>query len=349
MILITGATGFIGRAVVDSLFGSGEALVAVVRKQVNTLPDKVKQIVVGDLALLAESLGGDSSLLTQNNTFNIQDGDVANDLGIISLASLGMMLRDVDVVVHLAARAHLMQDDSTNPLAEFRKVNQVATLVLARLAAQAGVKRFVFLSSIGVSGNNNTRPFIETDLPKPQEPYAISKYEAEQGLLALAAETEMEVVIIRPPLVYGPNAPGNFSSLMHWMHKNIPLPFGAIHNKRSFVGLDNLVDLILTCIDHPAAANEVFLVSDGEDLSTTELLNRITVALGNKPKLLPINQQLLELVLKLIGKKDLAQRLCGSLQIDISKAKSLLNWMPPVSVEEGLRKTAQHFLESQSL
>lgn len=264
-------------------------------------------------------------------------------------SELSAAVKEIDIVIHCAGLAHILNHNSNNPIIEFRKVNVDMTLRLAQEASKAGVKRFIFLSSIGVNGSFNTSPFTELDTPAPTQDYAISKLEAERGLLEIASSTKMEVVIIRPPLVYGPNAPGNFATLMKWMYKNIPLPLGAIQNKRAFIGIDNLVDFILICIEHPAAANQVFLVSDGEDLSTTELLNRITVALGKKPKLLPINQQLLELGLKLIGKKDLAQRLCGSLQIDISKAKSLVNWTPHVSVEEGLRKTAEHFLESKSV
>ena len=232
----------------------------------------------------------------------------------------------------------------------FRKVNTSGTLNLARQAIESGVKRFIYLSSIKVNGEATLRgsQFTPDDIFVPTDPYALSKYEAEQGLLKLATESQMEVVIIRPPLVYGPGVKANFLSMMKWLHKGIPLPFGSIHNKRSLVALDNLVDLILICIEHPAAANQVFLVSDGEDLSTTELLSRVDIALGKKPRLLPVNQQLLEFGLKLVGKKDLAQRLCSSLQIDISKAKKLLNWTPPVSVEKGLHKTAEHFLKSQS-
>ena len=260
-------------------------------------------------------------------------------------------LKGINVVVHLAARVHIMNDSVENPLEKFRMINTQLTLNLAKQAAQLGVKRFIYLSSIKVNGETTLpeSPFTEDDLFVPTNPYALSKYEAEQALLKLAIATKMEVVIIRPPLVYGPRVKANFLNMMKWLYKSVPLPFGSINNKRSLVALDNLVDLILTCIEHPAAANEIFLVSDGEDLSTTELLNRVATSLGKKPRLLPVNQQLLEFILKFIGKKDLAQRLCNSLQVDISKAKKLLNWTPPVSVDEGLRKTAQHFLETRSL
>lgn len=198
------------------------------------------------------------------------------------------------------------------------------------------------VTSLGLS-------FTPDDVIIPTDPYALSKYEAEQGLLKLAEESQMEVVIIRPPLVYGPGVKANFLSMMKWLYKGVPLPFGSIHNKRSLVALDNLVDLIITCVKHPAAANQIFLVSDGEDLSTPELLSHVSKALGKKPNLLSLNQKILQFCLMLLGKKKMGQRLCGSLQVDISKTKRLLDWQPPVSVDEGLRKTAEHYIESQNL
>ena len=225
-----------------------------------------------------------------------------------------------------------------DPLIEYRRVNVEGTLNLARQAAQAGVKRFIFISSIGVNGNVNTCPFTEHDEPNPVEPYAQSKREAEQGLWDIQGETGMELVIIRPPLVYGPNAPGNFGSLMRWVEKGVPLPLGAIHNKRSLVALDNLVDLIITCIEHPAAANQVFLAGDGQDVSTSELLRGVGRAMGKPARLIPVPAGLLMFGAGLLGKKAVAQRLLGSLQVDISKARNLLGWEPPLSVEEGLRR-----------
>jgi len=243
-----------------------------------------------------------------------------------------------------------MHEQAADPYVEFRRVNVEGTLQLARQAAVAGVRRFVFISSIKVNGEDTTQgiPFSPDGAREPKDAYGTSKCEAEQGLQALAAETDMEVVIIRPVLVYGPGVKANFLSMMRWLSRGIPLPFGAIHNKRSLVALDNLVDLIVTCIDHPAAANQVFLVSDGEDLSTTDLLRRMASALGKPARLLPVPAWLLEFGARLLGKQDLAQRLCGSLQVDISKTRELLGWTPPVSVDEGLRKTAQYFLEHRS-
>jgi nucleoside-diphosphate-sugar epimerase len=267
--------------------------------------------------------------------------------GIESFSAWNEIIENIEVVIHTAARVHVMDDNAASPLAEFRKVNVEGTLNLARQAAQAGVKRFIFISSIKVNGEGTElgKPYSADDVPAPVDPYGISKLEAEQGLLALAAETGMEVTIIRPVLVYGPGVKANFLSMMGWLSKRVPLPFGAIHNKRSMVALDNLVDLIVTCIDHPAAANQVFLVSDDEDLSTTQLLQRTGTALGKPALLLPIPAFLLTTAARMLGKSGVAQRLCGSLQVDIGKTKTLLGWTPPVSVDEALGKTARHFLE----
>lgn len=258
-------------------------------------------------------------------------------------------LTHADVVIHLAARVHIMHDTAADPLEEFRRTNTAGTLNLARQAASAGVRRFIYLSSIKVNGEH-TQPeqaFTAIDQPLlPTDPYAMSKQEAEQALRQLALETGMEVVIIRPPLVYGAGAKGNFKSMMHWINKGIPLPLGSIHNHRSIVALPNLIDLITTCIDHPAAANQTFLVSDGEDLSTTDLLLRLGDALGKPARLLPVPQKLLETTLNLFGKQAIAQRLCGNLQIDMIRTQKILNWTPPISVDEALRQTAQAYLQA---
>jgi nucleoside-diphosphate-sugar epimerase len=256
-------------------------------------------------------------------------------------------LEGVDVVIHLAARAHVMKDMAIDALSEFRKVNVEGTLNLARQAVEAGVQRFIFISSIKVNGEGSIlgQPYTPEDQPAPVDPYGISKREAEDGLRQLASETGMEVVIIRPPLVYGPGVKANFQSMMRWLNKGIPLPLGAIHNQRSLVSLDNLIDLIVTCIHHPAAANQIFIAGDGEDFSTTELLQRMAVALGKKARLLPIPELILVWGARLLGKQAIAQRLCGSLQVDISKARDLLDWKPPVSVDETLRKTAQYYMK----
>lgn len=255
-------------------------------------------------------------------------------------------LAGVGVVIHAAARAHVMQDADMDSLAEFRRVNVESTLNLARQANVAGVRRFIFISSVKVNGEATDlgQSYFSDDIPAPLDFYGISKMEAEQGLRRISEETGMEVVIIRPPLVYGPGVKANFLTMMKWLWSGIPLPLGAIHNKRSLVALDNLIDLIVTCIDHPAARNQTFLVSDGEDLSTPQLLRRMAEALHRPARLIPVPASLLQFVAGLIGNSDVARRLCGSLQVDISKTRQLLEWNPPVSVDEGIRRTAEHWL-----
>ncbi|MDQ6995183.1 MAG: GDP-mannose 4,6-dehydratase, partial [Mariprofundaceae bacterium] len=242
------------------------------------------------------------------------------------------------VVIHAAARVHVMKDDSCDPLAEFRKVNVDGTLNLARQAAKAGVQRFIFLSSIGVNGNYTSKPFTENDPVTPHDPYSIAKYEAELALIALGKAEGMEIVIIRPPLVYACHAPGNFKKLIETVDKGLPLPLGAVHNQRSLVALDNLVDFICLCTKHPKAANEVFLISDGEDVSTTELLQKVAKAMGKKARLMPVPVPFMRFVAKLLGKSDVADRLFGSLQIDSSKAHNLLGWQPVITMDEQLTK-----------
>jgi UDP-glucose 4-epimerase len=250
------------------------------------------------------------------------------------------VLADVSVLIHLAARVHVMNEMTDDPLAEFRKINVEGTLNLARQAFKAGVSRFIYISSIKVNGEFTEpgRPFRADDAPQPMDPYGVSKREAEDGLRQLAEETGLEVVIIRPPLIYGLGVKANFLSMMRWLHKGIPLPLGSINNARSLVALDNLVDLIVTCIQHPAAANQTFLVSDGEDVSTTDLLKKTALAMGIKARLIPVPDILIKAGGKLLGKGDVVQRLCGNLQVDITKAQQLLGWAPPISVEEGLRR-----------
>jgi nucleoside-diphosphate-sugar epimerase len=250
------------------------------------------------------------------------------------------VLGKADVLVHLAARVHVMRDTAVDALAAFRAVNVQGTLNLARQASASGVKRFVFISSVKVNGEatHKGRPFTAEDLAAPQDAYGISKMEAEQGLRQIAAETGLEVVIIRPTLVYGPGVKANFAALMRAVQRGYPLPLGAVHNQRSLVALDNLVDFIITCITHPQAANQTFLVSDGQDLSTTELVLGMAQAAGVPARLLPVSVWALHAGASLLGKGDVVQRLCGNLQVDISKARSLLGWVPPVSLEEGLRR-----------
>ena len=310
-IAITGASGFVGKELVSTLRNAGMFCRSIFRGA-QSLPYSDQYVV--------PEINGDTKWL---------DAFV-----------------DVKCVVHLAARVHVMHDQSLDPLGEFRRVNVEGTLNLARQAAAQGVRRFIFISSIKVNGEFTQlgSPFTAEDVPQPMDPYGISKMEAELGLREIAAQTGMEVVIIRSPLVYGPGVKANFRNMMSWLHKGVPLPFGAIHNKRSLVALDNLVDLIITCIDHPNAANQTFLVSDDADLSTSELLRKTAQYFDKSSMLVPVPQVLLETGLRLIGKKDIAQRLCGSLQVDIAKTKSLLDWRPPVSVDVGLRKTVDAYL-----
>jgi len=312
-ILQTGATGFVGGAVLNRLTAERDDITAAVRKPQTDLPANARKVIVPDL-----------------------------DVGTDWLEAL----EACSVVIHSAARVHVMNDQSADPLAEFRKTNVDGTLNLARQAAASGVKRFIFISSIKVNGEGTApgKPYTAFDTPAPQDPYGVSKMEAEQGLRETAQQTGMEVVVIRPVLVYGPGVKANFRSMMNWLNKGVPLPLGAIHNKRSLVSLDNLVDLIATCIDHPAAANQTFLVSDGEDLSTSEMLRRMAGALGKPARLLPVPAVMLECGATLLGKRAVAQRLCGSLQVDIRHTCETLNWSPPVSVDEGFRAAASAFL-----
>ena len=316
-ILVTGASGFVGGGVIKRLNEqSNFHPVAAIRREITGLPESVAQVRVQGLAV---------------------DTDWS------------LALKGIDHVVHAAARVHVMDDMAADPLSEFRQVNVLGTLSLARQAAAVGIKRFVFISSIKVNGEvtSANKPFTPKDQPAPVDPYGVSKMEAEQGLYELADETGMEIVIIRPVLVYGPGVKANFLRMMSWLDKGIPLPLASIDNKRSLVALDNLVDLIITCIEHPAAANQTFLVSDGADLSTSGLLSRIGSGLGKPARLIPFPVWLLHATANLLGKSDISQRLCSSLQVDISTTRSLLGWSPPISVDEALHKTAQHFLKQQ--
>ena len=305
-ILVTGASGFVGQHLVRSLKQQGVCVVGVGRKPITSDADMF--FLVPDFANInawAEPLVGCTA------------------------------------VVHLAARVHVMQDKTVNPLAEFRKVNVDATLNLAKNAAQAGVKRFVFISSIKVNGERTeiSRPFTEEAEVNPQDAYAVSKSEAERCLLQIAQQTGMEVVIIRPPLIYGAGVKANFASMMRVVKHGLPLPLGNIQNKRSFVHVGNLVSLIAKCIEHPKAANQVFFVSDGHDLSTTELLQACAKASGVKARLFSVPLRLIEMAAAILGKRGVMQRLCGNLQVDIGKARNLLDWEPPISVEDGLKAT----------
>ncbi|WP_028634731.1 UDP-glucose 4-epimerase family protein [Pseudomonas parafulva] len=314
--LVTGASGFIGGALCVSLDARGAfAIRAAVRVACTALPPGVEPVSISNLT---------------------------------TSTGWAAALTGVDVVVHAAARVHVMQETATDSLAEFRRVNVEGTLNLARQAAAAGVRRFIFISSIKVNGETSQpgRPLRADDKPAPQDAYGVSKHEAEQGLHALAASTGMEVVVIRPVLVYGPGVKANFLSMMRWVHRGVPLPLGAVHNRRSLVSLANLVDLITTCIDHPAAAGQTFLASDGDDVSLSQLLRALGQAMGRPARLLPVPAALLKTAASLLGRRDLAQRLLGSLQVDITKNRELLGWHPPYTLQQGLTLAARPFLEA---
>lgn len=305
-ILLTGATGFLGSRLAIAFKSKPDVnLTAAVRRPVE---------------------------VPAANIVEVQGLDANTDWSTA--------LTNQQVIIHAAARAHIMRDEVVDPLAEYRRVNVDGTLSLARQAAEAGVKRFVFISSIKVNGEKTTegKSFTAEDTPAPEDAYGISKWEAEQGLQQLSAESGMALVIIRPPLVYGLGVKGNFANMINLVGKGFPLPLGAIQNQRSLVAVDNLVDLIITCIDHPAAANQVFLAGDGQDLSTTALLRGVARAMGKPVRLIPVPPSWLMLGATFLGKQAMAHRLLDSLQVDISNARNLLGWEPPVSLEEGLKR-----------
>ncbi len=310
-VLLTGATGFIGKALVTELTQQNFNISIAIRQKTNLFPDEVKQFLVGDFE---------------------SDPDFSTSLA------------EVDCVIHLAGKAHVLDKAKASVLDGFRKINTELTLSLAKQAVTAGVERFIFLSSIGVNGNQNNQPFLEIDTPNPQEPYAISKYEAEQGLLKLAKNSSLEVVIIRPPLVYGNNAPGNFGRLIQWAGAKfmLPLPLGAVNNDRSLIAIDNLVSFIIVCALHPKSANEIFLISDIDTLSTTQLLKKIAKAFNKKALLLPIPVSWMIFVAKLLGKEADAVRLFSSLVVDSSKARDLLDWHPIKTIDEQLCKITEN-------
>jgi nucleoside-diphosphate-sugar epimerase len=306
-ILLTGASGFVGKAVLTTAQQRGFKIRPVYRS-IDSSKGQAGGVLVPDL-------------LCADNWPSI--------------------LQDIDVVIHTVGRAHIMREELLEPLAEYRRVNVDGTLNIARKAAAAGVRRFVFISSIKVNGENTNlgQTFAADDNPAPEDAYGISKAEAEAKLKQLAQESGMEVTIIRPPLIYGQGVKGNLANLISWVRSGLPLPFGGMtNNRRSFVGLDNLVDLILLCADHPKAANQTFLISDGEDLSTTDMITKICVALGRQPCLVWVPAGLISLLARLVGKKEISKRLLGSLQVNMNKTYELLDWRPSVPVDEGLRR-----------
>ncbi len=308
-VLLTGATGFIGQALSIELLNQGFNLTVFLRRKSDLFANNVNQ-VVGNFS---------------NNT------------------DWSQVLEKIDCVVHLAGKAHVIDKSNKPALDDYKEINTDLTLNLAKESAESGVSRFVFLSSIGVNGNQNNKPFTEDDEPNPQGPYAISKYKAEQGLFKISKKSGMEVVIIRPPLVYGANAPGNFGRLICWAKGNflLPLPFGAVNNQRSLVAIENLVDFIVTCTFHKNASNEVFLISDNQNLSTTQLLRKIAKAFEKNVFLLPVPVKFMIFTANLLGRRKDAIRLFSSLRVDISKAQKTLNWQPKITIDEQLKKISR--------
>ncbi|MFA4970993.1 MAG: SDR family oxidoreductase [bacterium] len=318
-VLVTGANGFVGRRVCSSLKEGGYAVRAAVRDMNENGVDFIQQVI--------------DDVICVGNIDGSTDWSRALD--------------GVDVVMHLAARVHILQEVSKNPLESFRSVNVLGTGRLAKLAASAGVRRFVYISSISIHGNStDERPYVEDDEANPHSPYAISKWEAEVVLRRIAQKSGLELVVVRPPLVYGPGVGGNFLRLMRWADKGWPLPLGSIHNLRSFIGIDNLADLIVRCVEHPDAAGETFLVADGEDLSTPDLIQRIAALLGRPARILPCPVGVLRKSAALFGMEDVVDRLCNSLQVSSEKARRVLGWQPSISLVDGFAGTAKWYADS---
>lgn len=310
-ILVTGGSGFIGKYLISELLRLNYDVSIVGRKKINFFSPKIKFFLVEDF----------------KNKPNF------------SSALIG-----IDYIIHLANKSHVLDKDKGPRLDELHKTNVETTLNLAKQAIKAGVKRFVFLSSIAVNGNQNVRPFLETDKPNPQGLYAIFKHKTEQELIKLAKNTSLEVVIIRSPLVYALNAPGNFGKLIKWARSKftIPLPFALLNNAKSFVSIDNLVSFIILCMNHPKSANEIFLISDNEILSTKQVIKKIAASLNKKVIFLPVPLSWMVFIAKLIGKETDAVRLFSSLVIDNNKARSLLGWHPVSTMDEQLSKIMEN-------
>lgn len=298
-VLVTGANGFVGHALMDQL-----AL-------------RAELTPVGGLRSLSKAPSNDHVYA------------VCPDLD--PEADWSQCVAGIDVVVHCAARAHLLSDDAVDPIVAFRRINTAGTLKLAQQAAAAGVKHFVFISSIGVNGAQTfATAFDEHSPPAPHSPYAISKHEAEIGLFSLAENSGMTVSVVRPPLVYGPGAPGNLARLTGLIQRGLPLPLASVQNKRTLISLTNLVDLLVLCATHPAAPGEIFLAGDPEDVSTADIVRHIARGINKQALLIPFPVHLIDRTLHSLGKGFMAQQLFGSLQVDASKARRLLSWSPPV-------------------
>lgn len=312
-ILLTGASGFVGKEIYKQLE----------EKNIDVLPVYRSEQKIG---VQVASIDGET------DWSNVFAGNFTH-------------------VIHVAARVHIMQDTSVNPLFEFRKVNTIGTLKLARQASDNGVRRFIFISSIKVNGefSQKNKPFTPEDECNPEEPYARSKYEAELGLMEIAKKTEMQVVIIRPPLVYGPNVEANFRTMMKWLYAGIPLPFGRVNNVRSLIAVQNLAGFVIHCLVHPLAANEIFTISDNEDVSTTELLKMLASAMDKKSRLLPIPVRLMEFFMALLNQRKLSDRLFGDLHLDSTKAGSLLEWENLISMQQAIKLTVKNYINEKNI
>ncbi len=306
-ILVTGANGFVGEVLCRKLVERGFEAKGAVRSAHIPLAPGVEKIVAGSI---------DSS------------------------TDWSSALKGIDCVIHLAARVHVMKEESPDPLAEFRRVNAEGTRRLALAAAERGVKRLVYVSSIKVNGEaTKGEPCSEQVAPNPQDPYALSKWEAEQSLLEISRETGLEIVILRPPLVYGPGVGGNFIRMLEWIKKGIPLPLGSVKNRRSMIHVENLADALILCSTHPDAKNETFLVSDSECISTPDLIRMLSEKMGREARIFPFPVPLLHVLGRLTGKSAEIERLTGSLEIDSSKIRQKLGWKPPHSILDGLKDT----------
>lgn len=317
-VLVTGANGFAGRALCPYLVNQGYKVRGTVREGISTGDRQAEiksDVVVGDL---------------------------------LGAPDWSEALDGVDTIVHLAGIAHVLKETEGNPSAIYRQINTLGTQKLAQAAVEAGVRRFVFTSTLIVNGiSTPERPFRESDPVNPYGAYGKSKWDAEQSLLAVAAESGLETVVVRPPLMYGPGVKGNFLRLLHWVQRGVPLPLASVKNQRSFLGVKNFASLIDHCISHPSAAGEIFLVSDGENLSTPDLIKRLAQHMNRPARLFPMPPAILGAVARLAGQSHAWQKLGGSLVVDVKKSRGLLEWQPPFTVNEGLRETVEWFMDRQ--
>lgn len=318
-VLVTGATGFVGRHVLERLAPHHSAVAALLNEEEREhLPKGVEGVVVGDIGAYPD---------------------------------WGVALKGVEGVIHLAARAHILNDTHPNAAGEFLRINAQGTAQLAHAAAEAGVKRFVFVSTIGVHGDGQgldlkAPPYRESDTPAPHDAYSMSKLTAEDEIQSISDGKDMDYAIIRPPLVYGPGVPGNFRELLKWVARGVPLPLGGVKNRRSFIGVRNLADALVVCLEHPKASNQTFVIADGEDYSTPELYRALATGMGRDAKLPTWPPALLKLTFKAMRREKTFVRLCGSLAVDATKIRETLGWSPPVSASEGLAETARWFAET---